>query len=182
MLRNKEYIIEIIETFVLSIIIILTLYLFIASIEIVSGESMEPNFFTGERILVDKVTKHFDDFNRGDIVVLLPPNNPELHYIKRIIGVPGDIIKIFECKLYISRDGKKYVLQEEYLREGTCTVEGPVLAEGRSIRIGDEDYLVLGDNRNESQDSRYFGMVAKKHILGRVVFRFWPLNRLGFIR
>ncbi len=178
---QKNFFLEMSETFIISIIIIFTIYKFVAFPTLVWGASMEPNFYTGERILVEKVTKYFKGFNRGDVVVLHPPESNNLEYIKRVVGVPGDIVKILDCTVYISRDGQKYKLDEYYLAENTCTIGGIKLKEGRSIKIDEGKYLVLGDNREKSVDSRIIGLIDADKILGRVVFRFWPLNKAGFL-
>ena len=180
-MKIKDIIYELLETFLTSLVVILTLYVFIASVETVWGASMEPNFYTGERILVDKVTKRIKEFDRGDIVVLYPPDSDSMHYIKRIVGVPGDITKIFECHVYVSRDGNKFELMEPYLPQNTCTRDGLKIKEGRAFRIESGYYLVLGDNRNVSADSRSFGLVKKDRIIGKVIFRFWPISKAGFI-
>lgn len=176
----RNIITDFIETFCLSLIIIFSIYTFVASIEVVSGSSMEPNFYTNERILVDKVSKHFRAFQRGDIVVLTPPDNRSVHFIKRILGVPGDIVKIYDCRLYITRDGTQYLLQEPYLAPELCTSGGTRIRDGWSLRIPEGKYMVLGDNRGVSIDSRYFGLVTKEELVGHVLFRFWPIVHLGF--
>jgi signal peptidase I len=176
----KNLIKELFETFLVSIIVILIIYATIASIEVVWGGSMEPSFVTGERILVEKISKHFIPFERGEVVVLIPPTDNK-HYIKRIVGMPGDIFRILECKVYVSREGRKFVLEESYLHENMCTRSGQALEEGRALKLEDDEYIVLGDNRTASIDSRTFGVVEKNEILGKVIFRFWPLNNIGFI-
>lgn len=177
---SKNLILEIVETLITSFVIIVLIYAFVASIEVVSGSSMEPNYETGERILVEKLTKHVKSFERGEVIVLTPPGENR-HYLKRIVGIPGDIVKIFECEIYISNDGGKFVLNETYLSENTCTKGNTSLREGRALRLRDNEYIVLGDNRKVSIDSRAFGVVSKSDIVGRVVFRFWPTNKLGFL-
>ncbi|MDC0449208.1 signal peptidase I [bacterium] len=142
----KKLIFEFVETLVTSFILVLVLYATVASMEVVLGSSMEPNFFTGERILVEKVTKYFGPYQRGDIVVLIPPDE-DRHYIKRVVGVPGDIIKILDCKVYISQNGEKYVLDETYLGQDTCTTGKSRIKDGRALRVGEGEYVVLGDNR-----------------------------------
>ncbi len=102
--------------------------------EVVWGASMEPNFYTGERILVEKITKHFQEYERGEVVVLHPPGSDNIDYIKRIIGIPGDIVKILDCKIYISRDGSKFELQEDYIYNGICTADGSKIKAGRSLK------------------------------------------------
>ncbi|OGC48716.1 signal peptidase I, partial [candidate division WWE3 bacterium RBG_16_37_10] len=82
-------------------VVILVLYMWVALPEQVWGASMEPNFYTGERVLVEKVTKHFSDYERGDVVVLHPPENDSIDYIKRVVGLPGEMVKIWDCKIYV---------------------------------------------------------------------------------
>ena len=178
---KKEFFIDIAETLVTSIFVLGMIYLFLAFPEVVYGASMEPNFYTGERILVEKITKHFKKFERGEVVVLHPPGNDNVDYIKRIVGIPGDSIKIKDCGVFISKDGDKFKLEEPYLDEDTCTSSTGTLREGRSEKIGDNLYFVMGDNRIRSVDSRIFGEINKDRIVGRVVFRFWPLNRISLL-
>ncbi len=180
-MRENNFFLDILETVLSSLIVIFVIYMTIAVPEQVSGSSMEPNFYTGERILVEKISKHFKDFERGEVVVLNPPGNDNVDYIKRIVGIPGDIVKVMDCSIYISRDGKKFKLDENYLLQGTCTEGGPDLKDGRSLKIENGLFLVMGDNRDNSADSRFFGLVEQKRIVGRAVFRFWPLSKIGFI-
>ena len=177
----KSFLLELVETFLTSLVVILTLYILIASIEVVYGASMEPNFHSGERILVDKVTKYFEDYKRGEVVVFYPPGDNSKHYIKRIVGIPGDIIKIIDCEIHISRDGEKFELKETYLSDDVCTAGSTLIKEGRSLKIEENQYLLLGDNRGASLDSRVLGLVDRERIIGRVVFRFWPPGNIGFV-
>jgi signal peptidase I len=178
----KALVRELIETLVLSVALILLIYRVIASIEIVYGASMEPNFHTGQRILVDKVTKYFKDYQRGEVVVLRPMGEEDKHFIKRVVGLPGDIIKLYDCSVFVSIDGKRYQLVEDYLAPKTCTIGGLKIKDGRATKLEKDQFLVLGDNRGSSVDSRFLGLVERKSIVGRVVFRFWPITFLGFIR
>jgi signal peptidase I len=177
----KHTIIEMAETFAVSFVIIMILYGLIASIEIVYGASMEPNFHTNERILVDRISPIVDNYRRGDVVVFKPSTDPGAHYIKRVVGLPGETVKIFDCGVYILTDSTKYQLNEKYLFKDLCTSGGTAVRDGRSIKIPDGQYLLLGDNRPFSVDSRYLGFVDRKSILGRVTFRLWPPAKLGFI-
>ena len=178
---GKNFFLEMLETLVSSVIVILVIYSTIAFPELVVGSSMEPNFYTGERILVEKVTKYFAPFKRGDIVVLHPPGNNDIDYIKRIVGVPGDVVKIVDCKVYIKSGDQSFLYEESYLKAGVCTMGGAVIKEGRSFKIDANDFLVMGDNREKSMDSRAFGLVSQDRILGKVVFRFWPFSKAGFV-
>lgn len=176
--KEKNFFIELLETFSTSFIVLMLIYWFIALPEVVFGASMEPTFYTGERILVEKVSKHFAEFKRGDIVVLYPPGNNTDHYVKRIIGVEGDIFKINDCKVYITRDNSRFELEEPYLSESACTGDGAKIKEGFSIKLGEGEYVVLGDNRERSVDSRTLGIIKEDRIVGRVVLRFWPLDKV----
>lgn len=178
---GKSFFLEMMETLVSSVIVILVIYSTVAFPEMVVGSSMEPNFYTGERILVEKVTRFFKSYKRGDIVVLHPPGNDNIDYIKRIVGMPGDVVKIVDCKVYIKSGEESFLYEEDYLSDGICTIGGVKIKDGRSFKIEGGNYLVLGDNREKSLDSRAFGLVPKERILGKVVYRFWPPAKAGFV-
>lgn len=173
----SSFILELLETFVTSLVVLLVIYWTVALPEVVKGASMEPTFYSDERILVEKISRFFKTYERGDVVVLHPPGDEDVDYIKRIVGVPGDIVKVFDCEVYVAKEGEKFKLEEPYLYSGTCTSDGPRLKEGRSIKLEANEYLVLGDNRSHSVDSRIFGLIGTKNVVGKVVFRFWPLDR-----
>jgi signal peptidase I len=177
----KSIVLELFESFLSSLVVLFLLYKFVAMPEVVHGASMSPNFETGERILLEKVTRHFKPYERGEVVILNPPGQDKVDYLKRVVALPGDIIKIKECRVYISRYGETFELQEAYISDNVCTIDGPKLGEGRSTRLADDEYVVLGDNRTNSVDSRVFGVVKGSRIQGRVVFRFWPLGKVGFL-
>ncbi|MBP8960829.1 signal peptidase I [Patescibacteria group bacterium] len=176
-----SFFLELGESLFSSLIVLFLIYKFVAMPEVVHGASMYPNFDTGERILMEKVTKFFKPYERGEVVILNPPGNANIDYLKRIVALPGDIVKIQDCKVYISRYGEKFELQEDYLPDSVCTDSGSFFREGHSVRLFDDEYLVFGDNRGNSVDSRYFGVIKASNIQGRVIFRFWPLNRVGFL-
>jgi signal peptidase I len=181
-MKIKNFILEIIETILVSGAVILALYYFVASIEVVWGPSMEPNYYTNERILVDRITKNLSTLKRGEVVVFYPPGDDDKHYIKRVVGIPGDIFKIINCEVVITRDGEHYVLDEEYLPDSVCTEAGSKIKEGRSIKLEEGEYVLLGDNRSQSLDSRNLGVVQKNRIIGRVIFVFWPPKQIGFVK
>jgi len=178
---GKSFFFEMLETLVSSVIVILVIYSTVAFPELVVGSSMEPSFCTGERILVEKLSKHFSPFKRGDVVVLHPPGNDNIDYVKRIVGVPGDVVKIFDCQVYIKNGAESFLYEENYLKNGACTEGGAKIKDGRSFKIEADYFLVMGDNREHSMDSRAFGLVSKERIIGRVVFKFWPLSKVGFV-
>lgn len=175
----RDSVIEYIETIIVAFLVLLSVYSTVAFPVEVSGASMHPNLETGDRLLVEKLTSFFEPYQRGDIVVLHPPENDYIDYIKRIVGLPGDIVKIYNCQIYISRSDSKFVLDEaSYLNKDICTSGGKSLIEGRIYTLKEDEYMVLGDNRTNSQDSRFFGVLKKDRIQGKVVARFWPFDKV----
>lgn len=136
----------------------------------VDGPSMEPNFHDKEYLLIDKLSYNFQEPKRGDVIIFRPPNNPKVHYIKRIIGLPGEkiVIENGEIAIYNSKRPERSVLFEDYLPENEKT-SGKV-----SEILGPNNYFVLGDNRNLSIDSREFGVLSKKNIDGRAFLSVTP--------
>ncbi len=159
---------EAIGTIVPAVVIALLMHLFLAQSSIVFGESMEPNFYTDQRLIVEKVSYHLHGPERGDVVILRDPDGGPIPLIKRVVGLPGERVTIAEGHVYI--DGQ--LLAESYLHQGT---PGP----GQSWIVPPFSVFVMGDNRSNSRDSRYFGPVPIDMIMGHAVFRYWPLNELG---
>jgi signal peptidase I len=141
----------------------------------VKGQSMEPNFFEHEYLIIDELSYRFRGPERGEVVVFRSPVDEKEFYLKRIIGLPGERIKIEDNKVIIYNDefpqGK--VLKEEYLDAGQETYGSATWS------LGEEQYFVLGDNRVASYDSRRFGPIDKESIVGQMFFRGFPLNRIG---
>lgn len=143
----------------------------------VEGTSMETNLYDGDSLIVDKLTYHFRDPQRFEIIVFLYEDN--VFFIKRIIGLPGETVQIDEQgNIYI--DG--VILVEGFGREviqpdHIGIVNAPIL-------LGEDEYFVMGDNRNNSTDSRMaiVGNIKRDDIVGRAVFRVWPLSRFGILR
>lgn len=140
---------------------------------VVSGSSMLNTLHNNESILVEKISYRFTDPGRFDIIVFYPygRDDPDDYYVKRIIGLPGETIQIIGDKIYI--DGQ--VLEENYGKD-PITDEG-VAAE--AITLADDEYFVLGDNREISEDSRIFGPVKRVNIAGHAVFRIYPFDKFG---
>ena len=138
---------------------------------------MEPSLSDGDNLIVDKISYRFHDPERFDIIIFPYQWEPNTFYIKRIIGLPGETVQIDdEGTIYI--DGE--VLQEDY---GLERIANPGLARD-SITLGEDEYFVLGDNRNNSTDSRYaqVGLIHRDDIVGRAWLRIYPFNRIGWIR
>lgn len=152
-------------------------YLFLVQPAAVVGASSYPTIKTGEKVFAEKVSYHLHNPERGDFVILESPRNPEVDFIKRIVGLPGERIMIQDGKVFINGQ----VLEEKYISSGTFTGPENYLSENQELLIPDGYYFVMGDNREHSSDSRDFGPVSKEKIVGKVAFRFWPTNRLGSV-
>ncbi len=130
---------------------------------------MEPNFESGDYLIVDELSYRFRGPQRGEVVVFEYPQDSSQRFIKRIIGLPGETIEIKENKVTITKDGKLQTLDEDsYLSDNVNTL-GDL-----KITLKEDEFFVLGDNRDFSFDSRRFGVVPHDKIIGRVVLRAWP--------
>ena len=143
----------------------------------VSGSSMEPTLSDGDNLIVDKLTYRFRDPVRYDIIVFPYKYKEDTYYIKRIIGLPGEMVQITE-EGNILINGE--ILEESYGRE---VMKSPGIA-ADPIILGEDEYFVLGDNRNASADSRdpSVGVISGKDIVGRAWLRIWPLNKFGILK
>ena len=141
----------------------------------VSGSSMETTLSDKDQLIVDKMTYRFRDPKRYDIVVFPYQYQDNTYYIKRIIGLPGETVQILSGMVYI--DGMR--LDEHY---GNEVMENPGIAE-EPLTLGEDEYFVLGDNRNNSSDSRAsdVGLIHRKDLIGRAWIRVWPLSQIGVI-
>lgn len=143
----------------------------------VSGQSMETTLQDGDNLIVDKISYRFHDPSRYDIIVFPYKYEENTFYIKRIIGLPGETVQVKDGYTYIN--GKK-LTRDIYGRE---VMEEPGIAE-EPIKLGSDEYFVLGDNRNHSQDSRdpYVGVLKRSDLMGRAFVRIYPLNKFGVIK
>ncbi len=176
-------VVDIIETLVVAAAIFVIVYLFLLQPHQVKGASMEPNFHDGDYILTDKISYRFGPPQRGDVIIFKSPTDPDVDFIKRVIGLPGETVKISDGKVIIINDQNKngFTLKEPYQTNGPTT-GGQQAPENTAIKIGTGQYFVLGDNRLESFDSRSWGLLPKKNIIGKAWLRYWPLNEFGFIK
>ena len=142
----------------------------------VSGESMENTLDDGDQLIVDKLTYRFHDPERFDIIVFPFRYKDNTYYIKRIIGLPGETVQITDGEIYINGE----LLKESYGRE---VMQDAGLA-AEPITLGEDEYFVLGDNRNYSSDSRdpSVALIHRKEIIGRAWLRIWPLDSFGILK
>jgi len=165
---------EIIETVVISVVIVLLVRTFLVQPFFVKGESMLPNFSSGDYLIVDEITPRLNGFERGDVVVFRNPNSPSVFFIKRIIGLPEERVVIKEGKIFIYNEENLtgFQLEEPYLTEDYTP--GNI-----DITLRKNQYFVLGDNRKASYDSRAWGALDKSAIIGVVRLRAWPPKALA---
>ena len=162
----------------LMVIVLLTwvIVTFVGQRTKVDGHSMEPTLSDGDNLIVDKLSYRFRDPERYDIIVFPYQHAENTYYIKRIIGLPGETVQVIDGYMYIN--GKK--LDEHY---GAEVMEDPGIA-AEPIKLGDDEYFVLGDNRNHSSDSRVaiVGVLTRDMLIGRAWVRIYPFNKIGVIK
>ncbi|MFW5708607.1 MAG: signal peptidase I [Chloroflexota bacterium] len=174
-LNRPSFLGEVINT-LLFIIAVFTLMQLALPRSVVHGSSMEPNFEEGQYLIISRLNYLIGEPHRGDIVVFNSPEadsgDPSL--IKRVIGLPGDFVEIIETQVYINGE----LLDEPYIKEA-CNVRR---CRDNTWELGPDQYFLMGDNRNVSQDSRSFGPVTRDHIIGEALFRYWPPESIGIVQ
>ena len=156
----------------LAVLIALVLVLFVFEPVRVQGYSMMPRRQNNERLFVDKLSLDFAPLRRGDVVVFHYPRDPSQSFIKRIIGLPGDRVAIWGGAVYIN--GK-------HLSEPYVPIRFEDFADFPEVHVPAESYFVMGDHRNSSNDSRYWGCLPETDIFGRAVFAYWPMGQVGLV-
>jgi signal peptidase I len=178
-----EFFLDIIETVVIALSIFLVVYLFFMQPHQVNGQSMVPNFQSGEYVLTDKISYKFRDPKAGEVVVFHAPDAAQCpkgtgcDFIKRVIAEPGDTIAIVNNAYVVNGEP----LPEPYIPDSFETLGGAFLKD-RTVSLQEDEYFVSGDNRPYSSDSRAWGPISKKDIVGKAFFRYWPMSALGIIR
>lgn len=173
-----NFLIDSIQTILIAAAIFLVIYLFLFRPYEVKGDSMYPNFHDKEYVLTNLITLRFQDPKRGDVVVFKSPAEPEKDYIKRVIGTPGDIVFIKDGDVYINGERLN---EEKYINKSVKTYQGAFLQENNQVTVPEKMYLVFGDNRNASSDSREWGFVKKDYLIGISMFVYLPVNRVRVI-
>ncbi len=155
-------------------LIFLPIRYFVAKPFIVNGASMDPTFVTGEYLIVDQLTYHFEKPKRGEVVVFKYPYNEDDYYIKRVIGLPGETVESRDGVITIKNNAhpEGFVLNDSYIKHST--------KDSYTKTLGDSDYFVLGDNRQASSDSHIWGELKEKFIVGRPFVRLVPLTKIEF--
>lgn len=158
----------------LIVVVVIPIRVFIVSPFVVDGESMHPTFENLDYLVIDELLYNFKSPARGDVIVFRYPGNPSIFYIKRVIGLPGETVSINHGVVtIISSEGNKTTLNEPYIVNEDATYT-------KDVSLNPGEYFVMGDNRPNSSDSRVWGPLPKKDIIGRVDLRLLPVSELGF--
>ncbi len=167
---------EWLQVIVIALIIALPIRWYVAEPFIVNGASMDPTFATGQFLVVDRLTYRFETPKRGDVIIFEYPNDPSTYYIKRIIGLPGETVNINNGKITIinKENPTGFVLNEPYLSVDHLSYDTS------SRTLSTTTYFVMGDNRAQSSDSRYWGPLESHFIIGRPIVRLFPFTTLSF--
>lgn len=188
--RKKSALREWAESIIIALILALVIRAFIVQAFKIPSGSMRPTLVEGDIILVNKFLygakipftdlrlPKVRDPNRGDCIVFIYPENPKKDFIKRLVGLPGEVVEIRRGTIFIN--GKpvlKLPLSQFYYQN-----KGDLAQEGQAIVVPEDNYFVLGDNSGSSQDSRFWGFVPKKNILGKAILIYWPLKRIRLIK
>ncbi len=155
---------------VIAVVIVIPFRLFIAQPFIVDGASMDPTFRNSQYLIVDEFTYHFNTPERGSVLIFKYPKDPKKFFIKRVIGLPGETVNI--------TNGEVTIVNTEN-PNGLKLVEPYIVykkEDSHSVKLGEGEYFVMGDNRAGSADSRIWGPVPEKNIVGRPILRVWPLS------
>lgn len=166
--KKKSAVMEIVESVAIAVLLAVIIRMFVFQPFIIPTGSMEPTIKIGDRIMVSKFAYQFGEPSHGDIVVFRPPFDPERVFVKRLIGTGGDTLEIRDSKLYIN--GK--LVPQDYLPQDMRFQDfGPV-------QVPPGNYFMMGDNRNNSDDSRVWGNLPEKNIIGKAVMIYWPINHI----
>lgn len=160
---------------ILVIFVVFILHAYVLQQYRVSGPSMETTLYDGDILLLDKISPNVGNINRGDIVVFKYLYDNDTYYVKRVIGLPGEGVRIKDGKIYVNNE----LLENQY---SFTPINDPGIA-AKNVRLKSNEYFVLGDNRGNSVDSRDadVGAVKQQNIVGRVIFRMGPVSRMGLV-
>lgn len=169
--RQIHPFLEILQFAVIALIIVVPIRMFIAQPFIVSGASMEETFHSGEYLIVDQVSYRFNEPERGDVIIFRYPRDPSKFFIKRVIGLPGDTVRIDGSTVTVTNKAHPngLTLDESYIKS---MEPSGVLEE----KLGSREYFVMGDNRDQSSDSRVWGVLQEENIIGRALVRLFPVG------
>lgn len=170
--HREDFFTELLKFAAIALVIVIPVRLFIAQPFIVSGASMDPTFTNGQYLIVDEISYRLQEPSRGDVIVFRYPKDVSQFFIKRIIGLPNETVSIQGGDVYIKHATSSQRLSEPYVQN---------LGNGSdmSVTLRSDEYFVMGDNRPESSDSRVWGVLPRKDVIGHVLLRLLPLTEVG---
>ncbi|GAC1478643.1 MAG: signal peptidase I [Candidatus Dormibacteria bacterium] len=173
--HQKSFLRDTLEIVFLALVLYVVIQYAVQTVHVL-GSSMAGTLHDNDLLVASKISYKLHDPQRGDIIVFKPPNEDSRDFIKRVIALPGDKIRITNSVVFINGQ----VLREPYLPE-KWTYNNNWPADGQDKLVPADQYFVMGDNRNHSSDSRSFGFVERDAILGKAEVRIWPLEQVGFL-
>lgn len=168
--EKKDFWKETVKLLIIAIVVVIPFRLYVAQPFIVDGSSMDPTFATGQYLIVDELTYHFNTPERGSVIIFKYPKDTSKFFIKRVIGLPGEtvVLKSGVVTIINSAHPSGFTLNEPYIKF--------TKNDNATYTLGADEYFVMGDNRFGSADSRYWGPMPTKDIIGRPILRVWPLS------
>jgi signal peptidase I len=166
---------DVVKFAIIALLIVIPIRIFVAQPFVVSGESMYPTFHNGEYLIVDELSYNIGNPVRGDVVIFRYPNDQKRFFIKRIIGLPNETLIINEDQIKIINESNPdgFILEEPYIAEKFSSTG--------EYKTGNSEYFVMGDNRNRSSDSRFWGVLPEKLLVGRAYLRLLPIKNVSYL-
>ncbi len=168
--KRQEFF-ELLRFAFIAFIIVIPIRMFVAQPFIVNGESMHPTLANGDYLIIDEISYRNSNPERGDVIVFRFPSDDKRFLIKRVVGLPGETLNLQGSTITIKKDGTEIVLDEPYLTKKYSTYG--------EWTLSDDEYFVMGDNRNASSDSRSWGVLTEDRIIGKTFLRLFPLSGIG---
>lgn len=165
---------DLITLILLVVFVVLPIRFFIAQPFIVSGQSMDPTFADGQYLIVDQISYDFHNPERGDVVVFKYEKDKSKYFIKRIIGLPGETVRVIGNQVMIKKPGEEFSEMKEIYISESFEANG-------TWEIASDELFVMGDNRNNSLDSRYFGPIKIESVIGRAYLRLFPISKIDYL-
>jgi len=173
-----DFLVDSLKILIIALIIVVPIRTFLFQPFIVKGVSMEPNYRSGDYLIIDELSYRLRDPQRGEVIVFEYPLNPSNKYIKRIIGLPGETIEIKNGEIYITKNSESIKVDESIYLSSEDIKNWSINNNFNPLELKENEYFVLGDNRNYSSDSRRWGILPKENIIGRMLIRFSPFEVL----
>jgi len=175
--KQESFFKEISKFILIALIVVIPLRMYVAQPFVVSGASMDPTFATGQYLIVDELTYHFENPARGQVIIFKYPKDPKIFFIKRIIGLPGETVTIKQGIITIKNTAhpEGFTLTEPYVADVNKDKDS------FQTSLGSTEYFVMGDNRAQSSDSRAWGNLDKEFIIGRPFIRLLPVNKAAVL-